>query len=210
MISVLMMGSFGVVSAQSQTSSVEVYIGGKKYESVDEYKKEQLRAILEPETKAVDPYVSIHRGKSDKFITSFLDITLEKFNDAELREFIKQLRERRSDLFKDFFGEASVDYDFIQVQKMMGEYIKKGGKHADIELDPGMMKTIVIPNPSSELQAEKVKIPSSEVSGIRKVIKIPPKTAKDQKKMTPSQKTVSEGINIDDVLPFKTIMKQGQ
>jgi len=140
----------GCSSSYAQKVTPEIFIRGKGYQSMGEYRASREAAIMrkfEEAAKLQDgsgPEGSSAKeiDRMDGVIDSFVDLTLEKFSDDELRIFIMKLRMRREDLFesKDIYFDKS----FFEAQKMLGNYIDTHDHDVDIDLDASKLKTIII------------------------------------------------------------------
>jgi len=135
-------GGYGacIVCAQAPSDKVEIIINGKQFDSILEYKREQIKIIL------------------DRALSS---VNLHEFSDEELSEIITEVRkEQTAETLPDKSSEPeghqvdngdAVVLSADQMQEMLRLYLKEHKEATPLDFDPDKVKNILIePNDSSE------------------------------------------------------------
>ncbi|OGX09080.1 MAG: hypothetical protein A2Z88_08190 [Omnitrophica WOR_2 bacterium GWA2_47_8] len=130
------------LAVPNRENDVELFIGGHKYHSIREYKEtlKQMESQSSVPALSQAPSGPAPVEYSDDFIRSFLGLTLDKFNDEELKLFINEFKKQRVDLFE---GNTS-NTELMQMQHMLTGHATGSKYNMDVSLDPSKIKTIAV------------------------------------------------------------------
>ncbi len=133
--------SFSQVANSVVKQPIEIYVRGKHYPSVEDYRLEKIADVLS-ETLS-EEFIKNNPRFVEELIEELRSRDIEKLSSQEISEVIETYKSRY--ISAQTTRQRKEETDIASMQEMLEELKARNPKAQSVEIDPSQMKTIILP-----------------------------------------------------------------